>query len=90
MAARRAAADRAGLGRWARSEAALIEAPQWGHISGVWGVLVFMLLLSFGPGVNGDVFGGAENGLELAEDHDNEPGRMALEQVGDDVAGDLF
>ena len=69
VAARRAAADRAGLGRLARSEAALMEPPQCGHISGpvavlgVCGVIGFVLLLAFGPGVDGDVFGGAENGL---------------------------
>lgn len=73
-----------------------MEPPQCGHISGpvavsgVCGVIGFVLLLAFGPGINGDVFGGAENGLELAEDHDDEPGRVALEEVGDDVAGDLF
>lgn len=52
--------------------------------------MVFMRLLSFGPGKGGDVFGGAENGLELAENHDDQAGRMALEEIGDDVAGDLF
>lgn len=96
MAARRAAADLAGLGRLARSDAAFMWPPQCGQRSGpvallgVALVLVFMRLLSFGPGKGGDVFGGAENGLELAENHDDQAGRMALEEIGDDVAGDLF
>ena len=96
MAARRAAADRAALGRLARSDAAFMCPPQCGQRSGpvasLWvaGVGSFMRLLSFGPGERGDVFGGAENGFELAENHDDQAGRMALEQVGDDVAGDLF
>ena len=77
MAARRAAADRAGLGRLARRDAALIEAPQWGQVSGALGVAVglrFMLLLSFG--IDGEVFGGAEDGLEFPEDHDDQAGRV--------------
>lgn len=93
VAARRAAADRAGLGRLARRLAALIEAPQCGQRSGalgVRGVLVFMRLLSFGLGVNGEVFGGSENGLELAEDHDDQAGRVLGQEAGEDVAGDLF
>lgn len=74
VAARRAAARRAGLGRWANRLAALMAAPQWGQWSGVlgvWGVLVFMVSFAFGCGVGGDVFGGAEDGLEFAEDHDD-------------------
>lgn len=97
VAARRAAAMRAGLGRLARSEAAFIEAPQWGHVSGpvvavsgVCGVIGFVLLLAFGPGVNGQVFGGAENGLQLAEDHDDQAGRVFGEEVGEDLASNLF
>ena len=91
MAARRAAAARAGLGRLARMDAALIEAPQWGQVSGVLGargVLRFMRLLSFG--VYGDVFGCAENRLEFAENHDDQAGRMFGEEIPDGVAGDLF
>ena len=90
VAARRAAAARAGLGRLARSEAALMAAPQWGQVSGVCGVIGLVLLLAFGPGVDGDIFGGAENCFEFAEDHDDKPGRMALEKIGDGVAGNLF
>jgi len=70
-----------------------MEAPQWGQRSGalgVRGVLRFMRLLSFGWCVNGDVFGGAEDRLEFAEDHDDEPGRMLGEKIPDGVAGDLF
>ena len=79
MAARRAAAARAGLGRLARRLAALMEAPQWGQRSGalgVRGVLVFMRLLSFGWCVNGQIFGGAADDLELIEDHGDEAGRV--------------
>lgn len=79
MAARRAAADRAGLGRLARRDAAFMAPPQCGQVSGALGVAVglrFMRLLSFGWGVNGDVFGGAEDRLEFAEDHDDQAGRV--------------
>jgi hypothetical protein len=38
-----------------------------------------VLLLSFGWGVNGKVFGGAEDGFQFAEDHDDQAGRMLAE-----------
>jgi len=103
LAAARAAAERRGLGRLARSEAALIEAPQCGQVSGADAGLVgmvvgcFQLGLSCGlrriagrAGIGSDVFGGSQNCLELSKDHDDKPGRVALEEVGDDLAGDLF
>lgn len=65
--------------------------PQCGQVSGalgVPGVLRFMRLLSFG--INRDVLGGAEDGLELAEDHDDQAGRMFGEKIADGVAGNLF
>ena len=65
--------------------------PQCGQVSGalgVPGVLRFMRLLSFG--IYGDVFGGAEDRLEFAEDHHDQAGRMFGEEIPNGVAGDLF
>ena len=36
------------------------------------------------------ISGGAENGLELPEDHDDQAGRVFGQEVGEDLAGDLF
>ena len=71
-----------------------MAAPQWGQWSGVLGVrgvLGFMVSFAFGwGGVGGDVSGGAEDGLEFAEDHYDQAGRVRGEEGANGVAGDLF
>jgi hypothetical protein len=92
VAARRAEATRAGLGRLANREAALMAPPQWGQISGA-GSTVFRASVFLREGrvcINGDVFGGSENGFKLAEDHDDHAGRVLGEEAADDLAGGLF
>ena len=81
----------------------MIEAPQCGQVSGadvgLVGMVVgcFQLGLSFGlrpidgrAGIGGDVLGRSQNCLQLAEDHDDQAGRVLGQKAGEDVAGDTF